>query len=41
MIHFDVDIPPDVAALIRRLPPDVKQSVKAALQALADDPDWR
>jgi mRNA interferase RelE/StbE len=33
-----LDIPPHVAERIRRLPPDVKRSVKQALRALARDP---
>jgi mRNA interferase RelE/StbE len=32
------DIPPHVAAVIRRLPPDVKLSVKQAIRALAENP---
>ena len=32
------DIPPHVAAVIRRLPPDVKRSVKQALRALVRNP---
>jgi mRNA interferase RelE/StbE len=33
-----LDIPPHVAARIRRLPPEVKQGVKEALRLLARDP---
>ena len=32
------DIPPHVADVIRRLPPDVKHSVKQAIRALAQNP---
>ncbi len=32
------DIPPHVAGVIRRLPPDVKRSVKQAIRALAQKP---
>lgn len=32
------DIPPHVAEVIRRLPPDVKRSVKQAIRALAQNP---
>ncbi|MGQ0812449.1 MAG: type II toxin-antitoxin system RelE family toxin [Nitrospiraceae bacterium] len=32
------DIPPHVASVIRRLPPDIKQGIKAALRALVRDP---
>ena len=38
MIRYTIDIPPHVAMVIQRLPPDIKQSVKAAVRALADDP---
>lgn len=33
------DIPPDVAEVIRHLPPDVKRSVKHALRALSVNPE--
>jgi mRNA interferase RelE/StbE len=33
------NIPPHVAHVIRRLPPDVKRSVKQAIRALARDPE--
>lgn len=36
---FRFDIPPHVADVIRHLPPDIKRSVRAALQALAANPD--
>ena len=39
MISFALDIPPHVSAALRKLPPDVKRSVKEALRALAGDPD--
>ena len=32
------DIPPHVADVIRRLPPDVKHSIKQAIRALAQNP---
>jgi len=34
------DIPPHVADVIRRLPPDVKRSVKQAIRALARTPEF-
>ena len=37
--RFTVDIPPDVADVIRHLSPDVKRGVKAALRALSANPD--
>ena len=36
-IH-QLDIPPHVADIIRHLPPDIKQSIKAALRALSRTP---
>ena len=39
MATFRADIPPHVAEVIRPLPPDLKRSVTAALQALGHDPD--
>ena len=36
---FRPDIPPHVAAVIRLLPPEVKRSVKAAIRAIAADPN--
>jgi len=38
MAGYRPDIPPGVAEVIRRLPPDVKRGVKAALRALSADP---
>lgn len=38
MFLYSPDIPPEVAAVIRKLPPDVKKGVKEALRALAMDP---
>jgi mRNA interferase RelE/StbE len=32
------DIPPQVAEIIRHLPPDIKRSVKQALRSLSADP---
>jgi mRNA interferase RelE/StbE len=37
MLLLAPDIPPHVADVVRRLPPDVKQSVKHAIRALARD----
>lgn len=39
MAVFRPDIPPEVAEVIRHLPPDVKRSVKHALRALSVDPE--
>jgi mRNA interferase RelE/StbE len=36
--QFAVNIPPDVAEIIRHLPPDLKRGVRAALRALSIDP---
>ena len=36
---FTVEMPPRVAASVRRLPTDVKKSVREAIRALAHDPD--
>src|SRR5262249_29594442 len=36
---FSVDVPPHVAEVIRHLPPEVKQGVKAPLRAITEDPD--
>lgn len=36
---FRPDIPPHVAEIVRRLPPDVKRNVKQALRALCENPD--
>jgi mRNA interferase RelE/StbE len=38
VIVFRPDIPPHVAEAIRRLPPDLKRGIKAALRALSLDP---
>ena len=38
MAGYRPDIPPHVAEVLRHLPPDVKQSVKAALRVLIDKP---
>jgi mRNA interferase RelE/StbE len=38
MAAYRPDIPPHVAEIIRRLPPDVKRSVKQALRSLSVDP---
>lgn len=38
MRHWRVDVPPHVANVIRHLPPEVKQGVKAALCAVTEDP---
>ncbi len=41
MAVFRLDIPPHVAEIIRHLPPNVKQSVKAVLWALGEKPNHR
>ena len=38
MAVYRPDIPPHVAEIVRHLPPDVKRSVKQALQSLSADP---
>ncbi len=38
MAPFDLDIPPHVADVLRRLPPDIKRPIKAALRAIGADP---
>jgi mRNA interferase RelE/StbE len=38
MAPFGLDIPPHVAEVLRRLPPDVRRPVKAALRAIGADP---
>lgn len=35
---YRVEIPPHVAAVLRRLPPDLKKSVREAIRALAHNP---
>jgi mRNA interferase RelE/StbE len=35
---YGLDIPPDVAGVIRHLPPEVKRGIKAALRALSLNP---
>lgn len=39
MASFQPNIFPEVAEVIRHLPPDIKQAVKQALRALSEDPD--
>jgi len=39
MTPFLPDIPPEVAEIIRHLPPEVKRGVKQALRVLSDDPE--
>ncbi|MEQ1563662.1 MAG: type II toxin-antitoxin system RelE/ParE family toxin [Nitrospiraceae bacterium] len=39
MNPFRPDIPPHVAEVIRSLHPDLKRSIKAAVRALATDPE--
>lgn len=39
MTVFQLDIPSHVAERIRHLHPDIKKSLKAALRAVAEDPD--
>lgn len=36
---FQLDIPPHVADRIRHLHPDIRKSLKAALQTIAEDPE--
>ncbi len=38
MAPFRPDLPPHVAEIVRRLPPDVKRSVKQALRTLSENP---
>ena len=38
MDPFELDAPPHVAEILRRLPPDIKRPVKAALRAIGADP---
>jgi mRNA interferase RelE/StbE len=35
---FRASIPPEVAEVIRHLPPDLKRSIKAAIRAIAENP---
>lgn len=39
MTPFRPDIPPHVAEVIRSLHPDLKRSIKAAVRAIAADPE--
>lgn len=39
MSLFRPDIPPEVAEIIRHLPPEIKHGVKQALRVLSDDPE--
>lgn len=39
MSPFLPDIPPEVAEIIRHLPPEIKRGVKQALRVLSDDPE--
>lgn len=39
MSPFRPDIPPHVAEVIRSLHPDLKRSIKAAVRAIATDPE--
>jgi len=39
MAGFRPDIPYHVADVIRHLPPEIKRAVKAALRAIAEDPN--
>lgn len=39
MIFFRPDIPPHVAETVRRLPPEIKKSVRGALTDLSENPD--
>lgn len=38
MMHYVLDVPPHVAQVIGKLPPDIKKSVKEALRALVVNP---
>jgi len=38
VVIYRPEIPPHVAEIVRRLPPDVKRSVKQALRSLSADP---
>lgn len=38
MPAYRLDIPPHVAEIIRHLPPDLKRTIKGAVQALGRDP---
>ena len=38
MSAWRIDLPPHVAEVVRHLPPEVKQAVKAALRAIAIEP---
>ena len=39
MSLFLPDIPPEVAEVIRHLPPEIKRGVKQALRVLSEDPE--
>ena len=39
MTPFRPDIPPHVAEILRSLHPNLKQSIKAAVRAIANDPE--
>lgn len=39
MSPFLPDIPPDVAEIIRHLPPAIKRDIKKAIRVLSEDPD--
>ncbi|WP_454062592.1 type II toxin-antitoxin system RelE family toxin [Candidatus Nitrospira salsa] len=38
MASFQLDIPPHIAEIIRRLPPDIKRSIKSAVRTLCSTP---
>lgn len=38
MIVHEVEIPPHVSSILRKLPPDLKRSIQEALRALAFNP---
>ena len=38
MPAWRIELPPHVAAVVRHLPPEIKQAVKAALRAIAIEP---
>lgn len=39
MAAFRPDIPPEIAKIVRHLPPDVKRSIRHAIRALSLNPD--
>jgi len=39
MSSFLPDIPPEIAEIIRHLPPEIKRSIKRAIRILSEDPE--